>query len=217
MSDTTNHGPGCVPTNGRHVSLLSVPKEGRTTVRLLSAAMGILTHWVKRRPLACSGIATCPQALHRCTVTWKGYAAAEQWVDAPHARWYPCVLEITERLWESMMAVQLRGSVWQLERVAGPSGRIEVAGQVVDLVDPRKLRTDVDVRSVVCRVYRTTEIAWGVLPLLPPRQMLEPSLDVAPPTAALPTDPKTIVGTPEWEADQDEVRKQLKALTRRKS
>jgi len=195
-------GSGCAPTDAQHVCLLSVPKEGTATVRLLGPASGILTHWAKKRPLACPGANACPQMVHRLSTVWKGYAPAEVWCDAPKRHWQPVVLEITERLWEVLSGQALRGQVWQLGRVAGDRGRIEVTGRLLDLLDPRTLRTDVQVQPVVCRVYRTTEIAWDVRPVMPARQVLAPIADAPPPTAAAAVDPREIEGTPEWQADR---------------
>jgi hypothetical protein len=202
---------GSAPTPAQQVSLLSVPKAGTATVRLLGHARGILTHWAKKRPLACPGPVLCPSVVHRLSTVWKGYAPAELWREAPFRDWMPCVLEITERLWELMHGHALRGEVWELFRAAGDHGRVEVSGRLLDLLDPRGLRADVQVEPVVCRVYRTTEIAWDVGPVLPARQLLLPVTDAPPPTALPGVDPRTVVGTPEWETDQAIARAALKA------
>jgi hypothetical protein len=203
------HAHGALP--GAHVRLLSVPKEGSCTVRLLGPGQGILTHFTPKRPYACPGADRCQVSIHRASTTWKAYAPAELWRDVPYRDWLPVVLEITERLWESMNATALRGQIWSLWRVGGDRKSQEVTGELLDIVEPQLLRTDVEVVPVVCRVYRTNEIQWGVRPFLPPRQVLTPAVDCPPPNAAKTVDPREIPGTPEYEADQIEARARLKA------
>jgi hypothetical protein len=140
--------------------------------------------------------------IHRVKPVWKGYCPAECWQEQPYAAWWPCVLEVTERLWEKMEGITLRGTVWVIERVPGEGKRTEVTGAMIDRCDTAKLRTDVDIKPVVYRVYRTMQIEFGVKPVMPPRQMLLPSSDAPPPTAAPPVDPRNIEGTPEWKADR---------------
>lgn len=203
--------PGCAPIAPQHVALMAVPKEGRATVRLLGPCVGILTHWSKKRPIACPGANACPSLVHRLSTVWKGYCAAEVWRDTPERVWYPTVLEITERLWEVMSPHQLRGTVWELFRTVGDHGRIEVSGRLLDLVDPRTLRDDVRIEPVVSRVYRTMEIGWGATPVLPPRQLLAPVADAAPPTASAALPPEQIPGTPEWEAERAKAKAAIQA------
>lgn len=181
MKTAERPGGGSAPSLGQQVSLLSVPAEGSCTVRLLGPCRGILTHWSKIRPIACAGLPLCPLVTHRLSTCWKGYAPAELWRESPHRDYWPCVLEITERLWELLHEHTLRGQVWELFRVLGDHRRVEVSGRLVDLVDPRGLRDDVRVEPVVCRVYRTTDIAWDVGPVMPPRQVLGPVVDAPPP------------------------------------
>lgn len=221
MSTVTEPGGRSVPPPEQQVELLSVPKQGTVTVRFLGPCVGILTHWPARRhngratpPIACGGPLACPNVVHRLSTCWKGYAPCEAWREEPMRRWFPFVLEITERLWELLHKETLRGQQWELFRVANERGNVEVSGRCLDLLDPRTLRTDVQIEPVVCRVYRTTQIEWGVQPVMPPRQFLKPSDGPPPPTAAPPMDPRKIVGSPEWEQDQAEAKAALKAALR---
>jgi len=210
MHDLPRMGTGNNPSQATPVRLHSVPEGEKSTVRPLGTALGILTHWTPKRPYACPGARNCQATIHRGPTVWKGYAAAELWRDLPFRDWLPIVLEITERLWESMSATALRGQIWSLWRVGGDRKSKEVTGELLDIVEPKILRTDVEVAPVVCRVYRTSEIEWGVKPFLPARQLLAPISEQPPPNAAETVDPRSIPGTPEYEADQAATRELIR-------
>lgn len=169
--------PAGVPVE---VEMLSVPKDGSCTVRFLSEARSILTHRVGEDTKACPGVDRCPSAHHRAKTLWKAYAAVERWRDRPYEDWVPEVIEITERLWERLCDHELRGEVWTFRREVGRAGHKECVGELVDRVNPDRLRTDVILERTVYRVYRTDDIKWDVEVFLQPRQILEASKDGPP-------------------------------------
>lgn len=197
--------------SGVVVRLVPVPLEGKITVRFLGPCVGILTHGTKwKQAVACPGEQHCPATLHRSKTIWKGYAPAEVWEENPIRLWVPCVVEITEHLWEMMHEHTLRGSVWMLERVSEGRRTHIVQGVMVDQLDPRTLRSDVQVQTVVCRVWKSSHIFFGAKPLIPPRQTLTATIDTEPITASPLAEPKDIPGTPEWEAARETARALLK-------
>lgn len=217
-----NPTPGTVhlPPSARQTELLPVPKQGIITVRFLGPCAGILTHWEKSRRkgekgigYACPGEQHCQPAIHRLSTCWKGYAPVDLWEESPHRRWHPWVLEITERLWDLLKTETLRGQMWKLFRVTNERGNVEVSGSLLELVEADELRTDIDIKPVVCRVFRTTLIAWGAKPVMPAAQIVGPSYGAPPPTASSPLAPHLIEGTPEYKAAKIEamrhVREQL--------
>lgn len=154
------------------VEVVSVPKEGRITVRFLGHIRGILTHWGKSASVACPGPESCPTVTHRGRTLWKGYIAAEWWRSGQYQDWCPCAFEVTQRLGELMRGAELRGTVWTCRREVGRSGVKEVVGEQVDEVDPDRLRHAFSVEPAVCRVYGTTRVLFDVEPYLPPPVVL---------------------------------------------
>lgn len=152
------------------LEMVSVPQEGFHVLRFLDEYRGILTHWGKKRALACPGEDNCPSTTHRGRTIWKGYCAAEYWRDRPYEDWAPCVFEVTERLAELMTGHVLRGEVWKVLRQVGRNQTKEVFGECVDEVNADRLRKPFSVEPVVCRVFGTRDIAFDVEPYLPPRQ-----------------------------------------------
>ena len=87
----------------------------------------------------------------------------------------------TDHLWNLESRI-LRGEVWDLYRRPGRRDREECWGDHIDDVNPQLLRTDVDFRAAVARLYRNLPIEWGKTPSLGAPQTLAPSVWVeAPP------------------------------------
>jgi len=154
------------------VEMLAVPSDGFAVLRFLDDYRGVLTHWGKKRALACPGVDQCPANEHRGRTIWKGYAPAEYWRDVPFEDWCPVVFEVTERLAEFMNGHTLRGEVWKVQRQVGRNGTKEVVGECVDEINAERLRKSFSVEPVVWRVFGTRSIAFDVEPYLPPRQFV---------------------------------------------
>jgi hypothetical protein len=160
--------------------LFPVPKFGEVVVRLLGEAKTMIQHPGPTRPIACPGEGDCPRSIHKSESRFKAYAPAERWRPDPYGDWLPCVLEITECLWRIMRKHELRGTYWKLWRMASAYSQREVTGELVDTTDASRLRLDVDIDTVVYRVYGTNDIHWGVEPPLDPVEPLPPSTDGPP-------------------------------------
>lgn len=174
----TVHAP--LPGAALALRITAVPQDGTAiTVRFLGNYLGIHTHWSGKSSVPCCQ--ECPNTLHRGKVVWKGFGAVERWRDEPYCDWEPTVLEITERLDESLYGLELRGQVYQLGRTLGAHSKPEVTathlGQDVENLSPC-----FDARPVVERMYRpATPIVWGLRPLCPPRMFVSPVKAPRPP------------------------------------
>lgn len=172
------------------IEMLCVPAEGFLVVRFLDDWRGILTHWGKKRPIACPGPDNCPTAIHRGRSIWKAYAPGEYWRDQPFEDWCPAVVELTERCVEQMQAHVLRGEVWKLQRQIGRNGTKEVAAECVDEINADRLRKPFGVEPVVWRVFGTRDIAFDVEPYLPARDFVVASAGDRPKICPKPTSKK---------------------------
>lgn len=158
----------------RPVNVLSVKKNTVYTVRFLGQMDGILTHWPKKPGTPCPGEPYCSGSQHRVKTIWKGYSPIEAW-DDHHRLWIPWVLEVTEGLEEALQGRVLRGEVWVVSRPQVDEKPAPVIGQYLEQLDPDSIRLDFPVRAVVCRMYGTTHIAWGIENPVPRKLLLEPS------------------------------------------
>jgi len=159
------------------VQVFSLPKTGKWTITFLSEADGIITHWDRKKSVACAGIDQCPMALHRTRQVFKGYASAMVKRPAQNGTpvcWHPCVFELTERCWEVCSTVEsLCCTRWTFERGCGSYGTQEVYGEQIEpFVGPQPFRFDF--RPIVERLYRTRDIAWGQVPPFGERVVLLP-------------------------------------------
>lgn len=179
MSDSAR-GPEGSQSPLVEIRVLSVPKKGFLVVRFLADPIGIITHWGKRRPIACPGPDECPTSTHRTRQTWKGYAACEFWRDVPHEDWCPAVFEVTEHLYEKMQGRRVRGEVWKVWREVVKKDVTQVVGEMIDEVNRDRLRAPFKVEPAVWRVYQTKDILWGVEPYFPAPELVVPSAGARP-------------------------------------
>jgi hypothetical protein len=210
----SRRGPAPVPGSPVAIRIESCPAEGKASVRFLGPYVGTFAHFVKKnvRPVPCVGD-ECPMALHKGRKIWKGYAPAEYWRGGEYGDWCPCVWEVTENLNEVLDAIPLRGTIWEISRVPGDTGKPEVWGVLVRTDAESDLRPAFDTFPMVSRMYGFLPMQWGVACHIPKRLRLEPSKGEAPPNAVpLNTiqqkieDPKVIM-TPDQREASNEIRR----------
>jgi hypothetical protein len=172
MSERPEDGPSIAERRKVELRVLRVPASGTIKVRFLGDVQGMHLHWVGKSPLPCEGT-KCPEKVHRVRAQWCGFAAVENLDNGPPPEWVPAVLEVTERLQSILPCEGLRGSVYHLFRRPGPGRHPVNSGDFVDSIDPRPLRTDVDVWRHCARMYQSNDIQWGLQPLFDGPQVLD--------------------------------------------
>lgn len=124
--------------------------------RILSASYGgLFTHY-KGFSRYCPGEDFCE--LHRLERIWKGYAAAEWWLERERV-WRPCVLEITECLELDMRGRFGRGQVWEVfkgQRTKRKSPKLE--GKLHETVDSALLQPAFDIMPVLRKLYHVDAV-----------------------------------------------------------
>jgi len=193
------------PSSHVPLDVITVPDDTVLYVRFLGPWDGILTHYGKRRPIACPGPDECDKPTHRGKGIWRGYAPVEYYRDRPYEDWCAAVLQISERLVECLGTDELRGQVWELSRVIGRYGKKECTGTRMEDVDPEGLRLDVSIYEVVERMYRPVEPLWGVKPYFKPVSTLAPTKG-APPRALVERKEREGTARPAGAADMDRLR-----------
>jgi hypothetical protein len=181
MSEPSEGKSVHAPAN-QFLRVFSVPTKEpvKVYIRFLGDYLGILTHRHKGGPVACPGHDDCPTAVHRSGTVWKGFAPAEYFRGKPHNDYMPCVFEITERLAEILPDQGLRGMLWECWRENLGKGRSQVQAILNDIHTDDELPPEFPIDSPVCRIFHTTEIAWGVKPPLPARIIVQPTQARAP-------------------------------------
>lgn len=155
------------------VRVLSVPKPGiLLAVRFLGGIHGTVTHWHNDASYACRGT-DCPKTIHAKKSVWKGYAAVMQWSDTATDAWIPYVLEVTDRMHETLSDFYLRGQSWIFKRVEGPDKRQEINCLFDSEIEADTLPLEFNVRAVVQRLYGVLDLQWDVPPILPAQVKVE--------------------------------------------
>jgi hypothetical protein len=210
MSHNPYGGRG-TPADNIEIVISKIPSPPTIMrVRWLSRLDGLYVHYRKQR-LPCGG-QHCDSGLHRLPRSWIGYAPAEV-LDTRRGLWFPTVVEITERLYWCLEGVTLRGTVWNLFRRPGRRDREECTGDLIDEVDPQKLRTDVDVQAAVRRLYGNRDIEWGKLPEMGRPQALAPSIwEEAPKEPIRPAQESTPPAPVETQVGSDAARERVRRM-----
>jgi hypothetical protein len=147
------------------VELLRVKRGDTFKVRFLTEVDGTLQHWVGKGSVPCQD-ESCPVKTHAIPRYYAGYASVERFEALPAPCWVACVLEVTESLLICFGEEVLRGTEWQVLQRNTRGTKSETYGYKTGNVDPRLLRSDIDYRPVVQRVYKGMPIRWGKTPLL---------------------------------------------------
>lgn len=181
----SRRGPAPVPGKPVIIRIESCPEDGKAIVRFLGSYFGTFCHFAGKgkRPIPCMG-EECPASLHKGRKMWKGYAPAQYYRGGEFDDWCPCVWEVTESLNETLDGLHLRGGVWEIARVPGPTGKPEVGGSYLYEVEEKDLLPAFDVFPLVHRLYGFLDMQWGVKSHIPKRLRLEPQKGHSPPVAA---------------------------------
>lgn len=167
------------------VNLFRIDYSSNETLRFLSPAYyGLGTHYDRRGSVLCLGDG-CPPTLHREKRIWKGYAAAEVYVEKA-GLWYPVVFEMTENLELDLRGIYARGQVWLLTR--GPRRKdhpAPVAGRLLDPLPGVEARPEFSIWPVLQRIYHSREFPESIDNPLPPKQQLEATNGYHPPNAKI--------------------------------
>lgn len=178
------------------VSILKIDANSVYRVRLLAyTSRGTFYHWTpvpgrkgKERSRLCSNDpATCPN--HKLERYWHSYQCVE--VLGPGGTlWYPMVLEVSEHLELDFRGRACRGQVWDVARPEKKVGkRSAVNGVLIEQRDPALLPAAFDVQPVLRTVYHCDDVPLTQANPLPPRVILAPTPEPAPPPAAAETPP----------------------------
>jgi hypothetical protein len=142
---------------------------------------GILTHFVRRRSVYCTGSDWCKA--HKEPSTWRSYLHALVWHPADKT-WIPVAFEVTERLELDMRGVYQRGQVWEVCRPRSARGeRHAVQGRVAETRPASELPREIDIRPVLCTLYHEPTIEMNVSNPLPAKIIVELE-NLAPPTSS---------------------------------
>ena len=176
------------------LSVFSVPKmeDGKSLVRFLAGFRGILYHWKKPRPIACTGEGTCK--FHQLTARWKGYAPGQLWMPSEKL-WVPRVIEVPPGLAELTGTGDLRGESWSIYRVHRSYGDKAVEGEYRSKYNSGDVPRAFDVQRTVEALYDNREILWDVPLEGFTQQVAECSTDVPPMEEIV--EPKKRFATPE--------------------
>jgi len=178
----SRRGPAPLPGASVAIRIESCPKEGKAAVRFLGRYFGTFTHHNAKGSVPCPGDnGECPAAAHKARKIWKGFAPAEYYRGGQYGDWCPCVWEVTENLNEILDGLTLRGTVWEISRVPGETGKPEVSGVLIATAAERDLRPTFDVFPHVARIYGFRPMQWDVKSHIPPRLRLDPVKGDAPP------------------------------------
>lgn len=149
-------------------------------VRCLSDTIGgCFTHYFRGRSQFCHG-KDCNPLMHKTDATWKGYIAAE-WYIEQLAAWRPIVMEITEHAELDMRGLYRRGQIWNFYRPSDASKKNPPTfAALLEERSPESMPPAFDILPVLQTLYHTMNIDLGVLNPLPPRVLLYDSADPPP-------------------------------------
>ena len=157
-----------------------VASDTTCTVRTLSPAIqGLFAHWRNGRSFYCNP-GGCPSDLHSKPQNWKGYIAAERWVEQLQL-WFPVCLELTEHCELDMRGAYERGQVWELSREKeSKTVKRPVVARLHEVCDERSFPIPFDILPVLRTLYHADHIALDVANPMPPRTLVQPSKGAAP-------------------------------------
>lgn len=153
------------------VRILSVPLDQPIVVRHLGAMRGLLLHWHQGRTRACSGVDSCPTAIHNQKTVWRAYGPVEGWNQVSRL-WTPAVLELTAGGEEYIRGRELRGEVWLWDRAEPRGKRAAVIGVHCETVAVDGLNPAFDVEPILRRFFNETAIRLGIPNPLAPKIFL---------------------------------------------
>jgi hypothetical protein len=142
-------------------------------VRTLSEQLrGLFVHWYAKHSHYCPG-KDCPPHIHKMKPTWKGYIAAEEWIQH-RKKWRPCVLEVTEHCELDMRFLYQRGQVWELWRPSDPGKANPPTFAVLrEELNPANLNKAWDFTPVLKHLYHVFSIDCSLASPLPPKIIAE--------------------------------------------
>lgn len=148
------------PNAPQPIRVLSIKDAQPVVVRFLDQYQGLVLHWKAGGSVPCEGEHSCPQAVHRCRIFWRGYAPSQVWLPSRKG-WLPCVLEITERLEQLLAGRQLRGEIWKLWRPRVKKTGSPVLGEYQETQHPELLPAAIDIEPVLIRLFHCTHLLLG--------------------------------------------------------
>lgn len=156
----------------RPIQVLAIKPNQTHVVRFLGDYGGCMMHHLgKQGYWPCQG-ASCPIAIHRHKVVWKGFGPAEEFIK-PLGAWYQCVIEVTEALDEVLREFALRGQQWLLSHPQLTDKTTPVLGMFLEESNPDEVRPAFDVLPILSRIYRGATIVLGACNPVPPKMLSE--------------------------------------------
>jgi len=133
------------------IRLLCVRSGDGVLVAILGPLVGLKTHWIDEKTVACQGAEGCPY--HDKPQTWKGYVAVLQIFDKGAGKLArapaPSVLTCSEEIGWTMKST-LRGDVYFVARL-GKKNNAPMRAEKRDLAIPGQLPASFDVKPYVAR------------------------------------------------------------------
>lgn len=153
-------------------------------VRLLSDDYGgMMTHYYRGHSQYCAG-EKCNPLMHKSQITWKGYCAAEMYIEPTGKKkgvWRPICLELTEHCELDMRGKFARGQLWQISRPHEPDKRNPpIYAALLEERDPAAMPKAFDYKPVLQTMYHTIHLDLTVKNPLPPRVFVYDSEGDAP-------------------------------------
>jgi hypothetical protein len=173
MSEENGRDRAHATVNKVTIRVLSAPKDGSPiAVIFLGPIHGTLTHYTAEGSVACRGT-ECPRNLHQKKVIWKGYAAVQVHNKNDRGRYFPAILEVTEKLSELIHSEDPRGQCWVIRRLDLGNDKSEVTALFDSKRHEEGLPREFDVKAAMQRFFRCTDLFWDHAPIIPPPVMAE--------------------------------------------
>jgi hypothetical protein len=182
MSNRENCGQGSHVPGDRYALRITRLEPGQSaTLRMLSESLlGLMTHWQRGRSVYCPGQDDCPNTTHALDAVWKGYVAAELWIDA-RKQYFPTVLEVTESCELDMRGRYARGQLWQLDRAGSVRGKkCPVAALLVGKQEAGVCPPSFDPLPLLQQLYHRLDVRCALPNPLPGRIFAAPHAGEAP-------------------------------------
>lgn len=132
------------------IRLVAPQEGGKVLVARIGPLVGLMTHWVKPKTVACTGSADCP--VHDAPQTWKGFGpcvtATGNVVDGK-CSWREAVAVITEGLAEEWATLPLGSPVFLSRRGSKKNAPLIMEPAKLARIDP--LPPSFDVKPYVLR------------------------------------------------------------------
>lgn len=165
--------------NVHPLEVLRLKDEELLYVRMLSHQYGgLFTHYVGKgkngRSQYCPG-SNCPWPEHRRAPIWKGYIAAEKYLQDVN-RWRPVCFEVSENLDCQMKSLYQRGQVWEISKRMDAGKKVyALHGRLLEQSDPAKLPEPFELLTALQHLYRYQAIILDKANPIAPRLLLEDS------------------------------------------